>query len=178
MGIEKFKRKKNEKIEEKKKILVQESIYGVAKTPNRGGNRTLRQVKRLQHESRVVTGKSFGFATPSKPASAAVSTPGSMKRRPLREKNDTYVSGSHMAKVSIASVNENIFSTADIASSTLKADQIRKNLPTPIRNNAMTPIRNNAMSTLKKYNLQSSSVGKTGTQTRNLRSAKKIPFVM
>ena len=47
-----------------------------------------------------------------------------MKRRPLRDRNDTYVSGSHMAKVSIASVNENIFSTADIASSTLKADQI------------------------------------------------------
>jgi len=181
----KVQEEKERKIEEKKKILVQESIYGVAKTPNRGGNRTLRQVKRLQHESKVVTGKSFGFATPSKPASAAVSTPGSMKRRPLREKNDTYVSGSHMAKVSIASVNENIFSTADIASSTLKADQIRKNLPTPIRNNAitpirknaMTPIRNNAMSTLKK-SLQSSSVRKTGTQSRSLRSAKKIPFVM
>ena len=61
----------------------------------------------------------------------------------------------------------------------------RKNLPTPIRNNAitpirknaMTPIRNNAMSTLKK-GLQSSSVRKTGTQSRSLRSAKKIPFVM
>ena len=51
-----------------------------------------------------------------------------MKRRPLREKNDTYVSGSHMAKVSIASVNENIFQTADIASSTLKADQIVSSL--------------------------------------------------
>ena len=50
----KVQEEKERKIEEKKKILVQESIYGVAKTPNRGGNRTLRQVKRLQHESKVV----------------------------------------------------------------------------------------------------------------------------
>lgn len=102
-------RKKNEK----KKLMVQESIYGVAKTPSRGGNRTLRQVKRLQHDSKT-SGKSF--ATPGKP------TPG---RRALRDRNnDTFVSGSHLPKDSIASVNDNIFNNAEVASSTLKAEQI------------------------------------------------------
>jgi hypothetical protein len=45
---------KDSKKEEKKKIMMQESLYGVTKTPIRGGNRTIRQVKRLQHDSRLV----------------------------------------------------------------------------------------------------------------------------
>ena len=57
------------------------------------------------------------FATPSKP----VSTPG---RRALRERNETFVSGSNYKKDSIASVTENIFDNADVASSTLKSEQI------------------------------------------------------
>lgn len=44
---------KERKKAEKKKIMLQETIYGVSKTPVRG-NRTLRQVKRLQHESKSV----------------------------------------------------------------------------------------------------------------------------
>ena len=61
------------------------------------------------------------FATPSKPLSAQ--TPG---RRALRERNETFVSGSNMLiKDSIASVNDNnIFDNADVASSTLKSEQI------------------------------------------------------
>ena len=46
---------KERKKEEKKKMMVQESIYGVVKTPVRGGNKTLRQVKRLQNESKFVS---------------------------------------------------------------------------------------------------------------------------
>ena len=46
---------KERKKEEKKKMMVQESIYGVAKTPIRGANKTLRQVKRLQNESKFVS---------------------------------------------------------------------------------------------------------------------------
>ena len=55
---------KDRKKEEKKKMMVQESIYGVnaktiaktiTKTPIRSGNRTLKQVKRLQHDSKVVS---------------------------------------------------------------------------------------------------------------------------
>ena len=57
------------------------------------------------------------FATPGKPKPA---TPGS--RRALREKNDTFVRG--MTKASIASVDGNIFKSADIANSTMKAEQI------------------------------------------------------
>ena len=61
------------------------------------------------------------FATPSKPLSAQ--TP---SRRALRERNETFVSGSNMLiKDSIASVNDNnIFDNADVASSTLKSEQI------------------------------------------------------
>merc|ERR1712228_625586 len=112
--------------EEKKKMMVQESIYGVnaktiAKNPIRGGNRTLKQVKRLQHDSKVVPGKSFASA---KNPNGKL-TPGS-KRRALRERNETYVSGSHMpnSKATIASVTGNIFQgSEDVASSTLRADQ-------------------------------------------------------
>jgi len=124
-------REKEKKKQEKKKLMVQESIYGVgktvAKTPVRG-NRTLRQVKRLQHESRLVPGSSNpgggkSFATPGKPIGA--STPGGLagKRRALRERNDTFVSGSRMVKDSIASVNDNIFNQAEMISSTLKPEQ-------------------------------------------------------
>ena len=76
------------------------------------------------HSSLKVVGAGKTFATPGKPKPA---TPGS--RRALKEKNETFVRG--MTKASIASVDGNIFNAADIASSTMKADQIRKNLPTP-----------------------------------------------
>ena len=60
------------------------------------------------------------FATPNKPVGAY--TPG---RRVLRDRNETFVSGSNMLiKDSIASVNDNIFDNADVASSTLKSEQI------------------------------------------------------
>ena len=67
------------------------------------------------HSSLKGAGKTF--ATPGKPKPA---TPGS--RRALKEKNETFVRG--MTKASIASVDGNIFNAADIASSTMKADQI------------------------------------------------------
>ena len=69
------------------------------------------------HSSLKVVGAGKTFATPGKPKPA---TPGS--RRALKEKNETFVRG--MTKASIASVDGNIFNAADIASSTMKADQI------------------------------------------------------
>ena len=43
-----------------------------------------------------------------------------------RNKDDSYISGSNMTKSSVASVgkNTNIFSNADVASSTLRHDQL------------------------------------------------------
>ena len=116
---------RNQKKAEKSKIIVQESVYGIVKTPNRGvvgKDKTMNKVKRLQHESKVhsslkVVGAGKTFATPGKPRPA---TPAS--HRALKEKNETFVRG--MTKASIASVDGNIFNAADIASSTLKADQI------------------------------------------------------
>ena len=70
-----------------------------------------------------------GFATPKKPtpkrpATSGISTPAS-KRKALRERNTSYVSGSHMAQASIASIQGNIFQgNDDVASSTLKPEQI------------------------------------------------------
>ena len=59
-----------------------------------------------------------------KPTATGTLTPGS-KRRALRERNETYVSGSNMKKATIAPVTGNIFQgSEDVASSTLKADQI------------------------------------------------------
>jgi len=153
---------RNQKKAEKSKIIAQESVYGIVKTPNRGvvgKDKTMNKVKRLQHESKVhsslkVVGAGKTFATPGKPKPA---TPGS--RRALKEKNETFVRG--MTKASIASVDGNIFNAADIASSTMKADQIRKNLPTP-------------KSSAKKYN----TLPKTGEKGKGLRSGSKIPFVM
>jgi len=151
---------RNQKKAEKSKIIAQESVYGIVKTPNRGvvgKDKTMNKVKRLQHDSKVhsslkVVGAGKTFATPGKPKPA---TPGS--RRALKEKNETFVRG--MTKASIASVDGNIFNAADIASSTMKADQIRKNLPTP-------------KSSTKKYNTLPKEKGK------GLRSGSKIPFVM
>ena len=60
---QKVQEEKERKKEEKKKLMVQESIFGVvSKTPIRGGNRTLRQVKRLNQDSKMVsTNKSVFF---------------------------------------------------------------------------------------------------------------------
>ena len=115
---------RNQKKAEKSKIIAQESVYGIVKTPNRGvvgKDKTMNKVKRLQHESKVhsslkVIGAGKTFATPG-------------SSRALKEKNETFVRG--MPKASIVSVDIDIFNATDIASSTMKADQIRKNLPTP-----------------------------------------------
>jgi len=151
---------------EKMKTVSQESIYGVKKASGnktiRSENKTLKpQVKRLQHSSLKAT---KGFATPT-PKSTGKKTPGSRggARKALRDRNETYVRG--MAQASIATVDGNIFDSADVASSTLKAEQIRKNLPTP------------STSSVKKYNGLSSSA-KKGPQTRNPRGATKIPFLI
>ena len=57
---QKVQEEKERKKEEKKKLMVTESIYGVTKTPIRGGNRTLRQVKRLNQDTKLVrTNKSL-----------------------------------------------------------------------------------------------------------------------
>lgn len=105
---------KERKKEEKKRLMVQESIYGVTKTPIRG-NRTLRQVKRLQHDTKgPSSGKSF--ATPgARPPSA---------RKALRDRNnETFVaSGNFLTKDSIATVND--FRHEDVASSTMKGEEI------------------------------------------------------
>ena len=77
------------------------------------------------HSSLKVVGAGKTFATPGKPKPA---TPGS--RRALKEKNETFVRG--MTKASIASVDGNIFNAADIASSTMKADQIVSTIITGI----------------------------------------------
>ena len=118
---------RNQKKAEKSKIIAQESVYGIVKTPNRGvvgKDKTMNKVKRLQHESKVhsspkVIGAGKTLLTPEKPGPA---TPRSGQA--LKEKKETFVRG-------IVSVDVNIFHTTDIASSTMKADQIRKNLPTP-----------------------------------------------
>jgi len=154
------------KKQEKMKTVSQESIYGVKKTTSLQGNKSVRsenktlkpQVKRLQHSSLKAA---KGFATPSQPASK---TPGSRgrSRKALREKNETFVRG--MVQHSIASVDGH-FDIRNAASSTQKAEDIRKNLPTPTTSSA------------KKYNSLSSSA-KKGPQNRNLRSATKIPFVL
>merc|ERR1719273_390828 len=93
-------------------------MYGsMPKTPT--SNRTLRQVKRLQQNSKLLgkdlkNGKSF--ATP-RPRTPTVRTPG---RSALRERNgirnETFVSGSIMTKASIATIDGHIFSNADVAS--------------------------------------------------------------
>ena len=47
---------RNQKKAEKSKIIAQESVYGIVKTPNRGvvgKDKTMNKVKRLQHESKV-----------------------------------------------------------------------------------------------------------------------------
>ena len=104
---------------EKKKLLEKESIYGSDKTPISRKNMTLRAknktirtptVKRLQHDS----SKIGNFNKTPKPAGT---------RKALGERNETFVSGSNMAKASIASVTDNIFNNADVASSTLKPEQ-------------------------------------------------------
>lgn len=167
---EEVKQERDKKKMEKEKLKMLEHTYGTLptskQTPLRG-NRTLRQtqVKRLQHDT-----KNFGkdmktFATPSKPLSAQ--TP---SRRALRERNETFVSGSNMLiKDSIASVNDNnIFDNADVASSTLKSEQIRQNLP--------TPIKNNAMSSLKRYNTLSASSSRS-TRNRTLRNGKNLAVI-
>lgn len=105
---------KERKKQEKKRLMVQESIYGVTKTPIRG-NRTLRQVKRLQHDTK---GPSSGrsFATPgARPPSA---------RKALRDRNnDTFVqSGNLLTKDSIATVND--FRHEPVASSTMNGEEI------------------------------------------------------
>ena len=118
---------RTQKKAEKSKIIAQESVYGIVKTPNGrvvGKDKTMNKVKRLQHESKVhsslkVIGAGKTFSTPEKPRPA---TQGS--GRALKEKKETFVRG-------IVSVDVNIFHDTDIASSTMKADQIRKNLPTP-----------------------------------------------
>eukprot|EP00093_Oithona_nana_P011286 11286.XXX_371448_373447_1 [CDS] Oithona nana genome sequencing. len=165
---EEVKQERDKKKLEKEKLKMLEHTYGTLptskQTPLRG-NRTLRQVKRLQHDTKNFGKDTKTFATPSKPVSAY--TPG---RRALRERNETFVSGSNMLiKDSIASVNENnIFDNADVASSTLKSEQIRQNLP--------TPIKNNAMSSLKRYNTMSASSSRS-TRNRTLRSGKNLAVI-
>lgn len=148
---------RNQKKSEKSKIIEQESVYGVVKTPNHrvvGKDKTMNKVKRHQHESKVhsslkVIGAGKTFLTPGKPRPA---TPGS--GRALKEKNETFVRD--MTKASrIISVDINIFNATDIASSTIKADQSRKNLPTP-------------KSSAKKYN--------TLPKEKGLQSGSKIPL--
>ena len=49
---------RNQKKAEKSKIIAQESVYGIVKTPNRGvvgKDKTMNKVKRLQHESTKVS---------------------------------------------------------------------------------------------------------------------------
>ena len=49
---------RNQKKAEKSKIIAQESVYGIVKTPNRGvvgKDKTMNKVKRLQHDSKVST---------------------------------------------------------------------------------------------------------------------------
>jgi hypothetical protein len=152
---------KEKKKEEKKKLIASETIYGsMPKTPT--SNRTLRQVKRLQ--TTKLMGKDMkSFATP-RPRTPTVRTPG---RSALRERNgirnETFVSGSNMTKASIATIDGHIFSNADVASSTLRGDQTpRLNFIPP----SPSPMKATPMSSLKK------------STTKNLRSAKKIPFLM
>ena len=49
---------RNQKKAEKSKIIAQESVYGIVKTPIRGvvgKDKTMNKVKRLQHDSKVST---------------------------------------------------------------------------------------------------------------------------
>jgi hypothetical protein len=174
---------KEKKKEEKKKLIASETIYGsMPKTPT--SNRTLRQVKRLQ--TTKLMGKDMkSFATP-RPRTPTVRTPG---RSALRERNgirnETFVSGSNMTKASIATIDGHIFSNADVASSTLRGDQIRVNMIPP----SPSPMKSTPMSSSHRINMippspspmkatPMSSLKKSTAKNRTLRSAKKIPFLM
>ena len=45
---------KEKKKQDKKKLIASETIYGVSKVTPRSANKTVRQVKRLQHDSKLL----------------------------------------------------------------------------------------------------------------------------
>jgi len=78
-----------------------------------------------------------------------------------------------MTKASIATIDGHIFSNADVASSTLRGDQIRINMIPP----SPSPMKATPMSSFKNSPLKATPMSSL-KKSRNLRSAKKIPFLM
>jgi len=158
-------KQKDKKKEERRQMMVQETIYGVTKTPNRTKPTVQNQVKRLKNVAKPIV--KDVVSTPSSARTSKIpprrsrTTP---RRKPLIDLNETFVSGSDAGQTPIAPVRGNIFNHANIISSTLKTEELRATVPRPRK-------------IKRKVEVTGSATPIQG-RSRVLRSGKKIPFIL